>query len=322
MIARPFWLRLVFLLLSLLCLLNTQHAAPIAFHENDVIAFVGGSDVVTEQKFAYLETLLTLALQNKQLRFRNFGWEGDTVFEQPRDVNFPPLDQHLRSGGASLIFLQFGRLEALDGLEKVDSFISAYTQLLHKLSSVTPRLMLITPPPYGQSVLSHSLTNKNPALEAYCKAIVNLGSAQGVPVLDIFSSISKDSKLLDILTEDGLQLSIQGHDIFAREVASKLNFDRLARTAPPINAHGSFSSPDYEQLRKEIIAKNTLWFNYWRPQNWAFLGGDRTEQPSSRDHINPQIRWFPKEMEQYKGLIEQKEKSIWRIARQVNTTDP
>ena len=35
-------------------------------------------------------------------------------------------------------------------------------------------------------------------------------------------------------------------------------------------------------LRQLLIAKNRLWFDYWRPQNWAFLAGDRTAQPSSR----------------------------------------
>jgi hypothetical protein len=63
-----------------------------------------------------------------------------------------------------------------------------------------------------------------------------------------------------------------------------------------------------------IRAKNRLWERYRRPQNWAFLAGDRVSQPSSRDWRDPNKRWFPEEMEQFVPLIEQKEKEIWELA--------
>jgi hypothetical protein len=50
--------------------------------------------------------------------------------------------------------------------------------------------------------------------------------------------------------------------------------------------------------------------------NWAFLGGDRIEQPSSRDHRDPKIRWFPIEMEQFVSLIREEELNISRLAQQ------
>jgi len=56
------------------------------------------------------------------------------------------------------------------------------------------------------------------------------------------------------------------------------------------------------------VEKNQLWFDYWRPMNWAFLHGDRIEQPSSRDHRNPKIRWFPEELEKFWHLIEARER--------------
>jgi hypothetical protein len=65
-----------------------------------------------------------------------------------------------------------------------------------------------------------------------------------------------------------------------------------------------------EPLRHLVIAKNRLWFNYWRVQNWAFLAGDRTNQPSSRDWRDPSKRWFPAEREEFLPLIEAKEKEI------------
>ena len=69
----------------------------------------------------------------------------------------------------------------------------------------------------------------------------------------------------------------------------------------------------HEQLRQLIVAKNRLWFHYYRPQNWAFLAGDRTNQPSSRDHIDRNKRWFPEELEQFLPLIAAKEQEIAKL---------
>ena len=66
-----------------------------------------------------------------------------------------------------------------------------------------------------------------------------------------------------------------------------------------------------------IVAKNRLWFDYWRVQNWAFLAGDRTNQPSSRDHLDPSKRWFPAEREEFLPLIEAKEKEIDALAQKL-----
>ena len=70
-----------------------------------------------------------------------------------------------------------------------------------------------------------------------------------------------------------------------------------------------------ESLRQAVLEKERLWFNYWRPQNWAFLGGDRITQPSSRDHRNPAVRWFPAEMERYVPLIQAQDERIEAAAR-------
>jgi hypothetical protein len=69
-----------------------------------------------------------------------------------------------------------------------------------------------------------------------------------------------------------------------------------------------------EDLRLLIVAKNKLWFDYWRPENWAFLFGDRTNQPSSRDWRDPSKRWFPAEREEFIPLVEAKEKEIDALA--------
>jgi aryl-alcohol dehydrogenase-like predicted oxidoreductase len=66
-----------------------------------------------------------------------------------------------------------------------------------------------------------------------------------------------------------------------------------------------------------VKSKNQLWFHAWRPMNWAFLAGDRTEQQASRDHRDPKIRWFPAEMEQYGPLVTEADARIESLAAQI-----
>ena len=70
------------------------------------------------------------------------------------------------------------------------------------------------------------------------------------------------------------------------------------------------------RLREAIVEKNRLWFDHWRPMNWAFLEGDRTEQPSSRDHVDRKIRWFPVEMQDFLPLLRKQEARIDELLRE------
>src|SRR6266568_1786730 len=123
-------------------------AARFILEPGDVVAFVGGADVEAAQHGGHLEALLAVVNRGLNVRFRNFGWEGDTVHSQPRDVGFPPLKEHLRRAGVSVIALQFGRTEALGGRGGLAGFISDYQKLLGEFARQTPRLVLVTPPPF------------------------------------------------------------------------------------------------------------------------------------------------------------------------------
>jgi hypothetical protein len=103
------------------------------------------------------------------------------------------------------------------------------------------------------------------------------------------------------LTRDGVNLTESG----AGELAERLLIKAGVREAAGL-----------ESLRAAVREKNRLWHHYWRPDNWAFLHGDRTAQPSSRDHLNPQLRWFPAELERYQKLIADKENELWKLAEE------
>lgn len=275
----------------------TTCSAQFAFRTNDVVAFVGGTDVVTAQQAGHLEALLTIHYRPLKLRFRNFGWEGDTVFAQPRDFGFPPLEKHLEHARATVIVFQFGRGEALDR-HPADEFIAAYKNFLERFTNLTSRFLLVIPPRFDKSAgLLPDLSLNNRLAADYAKGIRQLK----LPTIDL-SSVTAD-----------LQIAARGHALIAAEFARQLGL-----AAPPeTDASSAWLNPAFEKVRQTVIVKNQLWFDYWRPQNWAFLGGDRVSVPSSRDHLNPKVRWFPAEMEKFLPLIAKQEAEIRQLATAV-----
>jgi hypothetical protein len=284
---------------------------------NEVVAFIGGADVAAAQFSGQLEALLAVKYQGVGVRFRNFGWEGDTVFSQPRDVGFPPLKAHLKKAGATLLVFQLGRMESFGGAADLPRFVAAYERMLDECGSPTARSALVTPPPF-EKARGHlpDLTPRNADLGAYAQAIREVAKRRELPLVDLFEELRTAAYSEERLTSDGLQLTPRGEGLVARAFADQAGFGDLAKKAGDLNPDGDWSNPAFEKVRLAAIAKNRLWFEYWRPQNWAFLGGDRTEQPSSRDHRDRNIRWFPAEMEKFIALIEQAEAKMSAAAEE------
>lgn len=285
----------------------TKATAAFPLRRDDVVAFVGGADVAAAQHTGHLESLLAAIFPGA--KFRNFGWEGDTVYKQQRDFNFPPLKEHLKNAGATAIVIQFGRIEAMSGADALADFERAYGKLVDEFAAITSRLVLVTPPPFERGDV-RDLSIQNGALAEYSEAIRRVAQTRRLQVIDLANQFNGSRERL---TSDGLQLTPRGHALVAAAFAREVG----ASEPGPADDKGVWANPALEQLRQDVRAKNRFWFDYWRPQNWAFLAGDRTEQPSSRDHRDPKVRWFPEEMKQFASLIAEAEKRIESSANAV-----
>jgi len=73
------------ILFSVLALTLVCQAQPFELKPNDVIALTGGSNMERTRFNGYLQTSLIASKPKLKIKVRNFGWEGDTVFEQWRD---------------------------------------------------------------------------------------------------------------------------------------------------------------------------------------------------------------------------------------------
>jgi len=285
---------------------KTPFAGKFELLSEDVVAFTGAEDARVAQELGYLETLLSFRVTRSHLYFRNMTWEGDTVYEQYRPLNFGSWTDQFRRAGVSVVFAQFGQIESLEGRAGVDRFSAAYEALLAQFAATTKRIVLVTPAPFGKSgPQSPDLTKRNDDLKLYVEAIRKIAQKNSYLLVDL----STPAMAAEGLSRDGLHLSTAGQWMAAKETARQLEIPGLSDLEAP-NERGAFRKEELENVRSAIRYKNGLWTDYWRPANWAFLNGDRVDQPSSRDHVDRRVRWFPVEVQQLPVLVQQEEGKI------------
>ena len=275
--------------------------------KDEVIALLGGSEAVAIAEEGSLESLLMLSYAAQKPKLRSLAWETDTVFRQDRPLNFGDLTLQLRRCGATCVFLMFGRQECLErGESGLAEFRAALEKMIETCKIVTPRLVIVEAAPFEKkSPPLPDLSLKNASLAKYNEVLRALAEKHEA----FFASSGEgwNHQRPYRLTNDGANLTLEG----ARELGLRV-----------LTSARLMERPDVTSLRPLIQAKNKLWHEYWRPSNWAFLYGDRTAQPSSRDHLNPQVRWFPKELEKYQALIREKEDEIWKQAEALGSKVP
>ena len=143
------------ILLSLFALFAVgAFAAPFKLTEDDVVAFLGGTDMVRAQQSGHLETLLTWAHAEAPPRFRDMAWEADTVFalgteterwrrDGFRGINgLGNLEKQLDRLDVSVVIVQLGKNEAFAGRDGLERFNTAADKLFNRCllyTSPSPR---------------------------------------------------------------------------------------------------------------------------------------------------------------------------------------
>lgn len=284
----------------------------------ETIALIGGTEAVALAESGELEALLLMSFPQTRFHFRSLAWEGDTVFRQDRPLNFGSLEQQLRRVNAGTVFVMFGRQECLEGGRRkaeggsdgLAEFKEAFGKLLDTVAKVTPNIVVIGPPPFEKKEPPlPDLSIGNQDLGDYSEMLHGIADRHGV----IFADLVREVRLMRFSdgirhwTSDGVTFNDFGRtalvSIFLKSLDTKFGWtgDELPRV---------------RGLHSAIAAKNRLWHDYWRPSNWAFLFGDRTQQPSSRDPVNPQIRFFPAEQEKYLPLLKDAEEKVFKLVEE------
>ncbi|MBX7206669.1 MAG: hypothetical protein K1X78_00040 [Verrucomicrobiaceae bacterium] len=268
--------------------------------DGEVISLLGGSEAVGLVESGWFESALMVFAAGKKVSVRDLSWEADTALRQDRPMNFGSLAQQLERTGTTTVILMFGRQDCIEmGPGRAQQFYDAMERIVRTCAVHTRRIVIVGPVPFEKKEPPlPDLSSQNKALSAYSEAAYAAAENGNCLFVDVLREWPQGAARW---TTDGLTMTDSGHRVLADLMALHLWNGR------PLDS-------TVQQLRKAIIEKNKLWHDYWRPSNWAFLHGDRTAQPSSRDHLNPGVRWFPAELEKYRDLITAKEKEIWKQA--------
>lgn len=280
---------------------SQKQQSPALLQNHKVFALAGGTNIAGMRKDGYLETLLYAATADGEFRVWNLGWDGDTVFEQFRDVGFGGWDKNLDSLGVEVLLLQFGQAEVLGGNAALPAFTAAYRAKVQKAQKEGRKVILLSPIPFEPDRLFTVEDMPNPLvkvdMQAYAQAVGALAGELGCDYIDLHS-VLLGHPAFGSLTSDGMHLNAEGQKVVAGIIASQLLGTELVY------------SPKLEAIRREVVEKNHLWTSYWRPGNWAFLYGDRTTQPFSHDWQDRTKRIFPEEVRRFEPMILEAERKI------------
>ncbi|WP_161602352.1 SGNH/GDSL hydrolase family protein [Tautonia marina] len=247
--------------------------------DGDRIVLLGDALIERMQQFGHFETLLTLAVPEKTISFRNLGWSGDTVFGEARagfgtpEDGFKTLVEQVKATEPTVLIVGYGANESWDGEAGLPRFRQGYQRLLDALEATGPRAIVLLSPIARR--LSTAPTSGDEAnLARYTEAIEQIARERGhhfVNLLALTEPMADDdtaSDATDWYAPQGLHLSDQGDALLARLLLREVFGLKAPQTDPE----------RFEMLRRAIFDKNQLYFHRYRPQNETYLFGFRKHE--------------------------------------------
>lgn len=276
---------------------------------NDRVVWIGPTWVERDVNYGQVETELLTRMGSQPFTLRNLGWSGDTVWAESRGifdapaVGYARLIELAKELKPTTVWLSYGVNESWAGASGLSKFTAQYRQLANDITAATgARLVFITPYPFEKTVAPvRDPSGQNAMLGQYVAAIKELAAELNAPVIDLFTPLAAGESLK---AENGLHPDAIGERIIARRFANQFRFAAEDGTAAVIV---TVPEPDREELRQAVVAKNTLFFHRWRPQNITYLTGFRKHEQGNN----------AVEIAQFDPLVDAAEKSIqqWLSAR-------
>jgi lysophospholipase L1-like esterase len=300
---------LTLLLLSTLALHGQETTASadktiFEFKDGDRLVLLGNTVFEREQRYGAFEPRLALALGETKVSVRNLAWSGDTVFGTARSYFGPPeegiqrLSGHLDMLKPTVAMLCYGSELAFERLQGLPDFLTGYRNLIDLIRAKSPgvRIIVVAPPPLESlqpPLPDLSTENKNlSSLRDALRKFAMMQNAFFVDWFELMGGLPKPGATAKPLTENGVHYTQVGYEKLAAKLVQGLGLK--IPEAP---------SPALESLRQAVIAKDTLFFNRWRPQNETYLFGFRKHEQGQN----------AKEIPMFDPLIAKGDESIQKL---------
>jgi lysophospholipase L1-like esterase len=201
---------------------------PFALASGERIVLLGNTFFERDLRHNYLEALLVSRHPDRELVFRNLGWDGDTVwgharagFGNPKD-GFRNLLKQVGEAKPTVILLAYGMNESFAGEAGLREFSEGLHQLLEALVPTGARLVLLSP--IKHEALGPPLPNpaeRNRLLRLYAEAIAKTARERSLRYVDLFDSLGEGPAPL---TDNGIHLNENGYRRAALAIEASLGF--------------------------------------------------------------------------------------------------
>ena len=275
-----------FFLLFTLCLQpELANADELKFGDKERIVLLGDGLIEQEQYHGWIELAITAAFPNKDLTFRNLGWNGDTPRGESRyglslvqagqarkDECWKQLLKQIKLTKPTIVILGYGMASSLDEKKgAADQFEAEYQKLASSLREINPEIKLVFLSPISRMIENqNSERHTDPKLPEALNLLA--------PIQRVIKTVAKKHKSpivdLSVIPADGqfhqdpVHLNSDGYREAAKQICKTLELpDSQWET-----------SPNTEPLRQEILQKNVWWFHRSRPANMAYVFGFRKRE--------------------------------------------
>ena len=326
-------MKLPMLIAALSVAASSLFADPL-FQSNDRIAIIGNTVVERSRLYGHVETALQVAAgpEAQNLVFRNLGWSADSVFGDSRSYFGPPqegrdrLDTNLGEIKPTIVFLVYGTgaamsvnqgwtlengadAESANGLDSSKAlFAEGYQALVDRVKAAAGNdlrtLVFVAPPPLenlGEPLPDQAENNQR--LAAFRYVIRERSEKNGCIFVDLFAALGGDDFNGEVathpLTNNGVHYTEAGYRVIARELVKGLGYDESIVSDPDEGA--------LTELRNQVVEKNRLFFNRWRPANETYLFLFRAHEQGQN----------AKEIPMFDPMIEKEEAKIAQLRKQV-----
>lgn len=199
--------------------LGNDSLSSFVLRNGDRVVFLGDTFVERAQEFGYLELALTTRWPSRNIKFRNLGWSGDTVYGDSRGhyTQPPTAYEHLvdqvTSAEPTHLFICYGANLAFEEMDGVDHFLKGLNNLLDDLSDSTKaQIVLLSPPPHEPDISPSDPEMYNENLRQASTAIQRVASQRGYRFIDLFHELRRVIEDEDrLLTTNGIYYNAVGY---------------------------------------------------------------------------------------------------------------
>lgn len=247
---------------------------PFELRDGDCVAFLGATLIERDIAHGYLEVGLTARFPNANIRFRNLGWSGDTVFGEARAGfgtpadGFRELQKQLELVKPTVIFLAYGTNEAFAGESGLPNFVQGLNSLLGVLEKHTKRIVVLPPilmEDHGPPLPNPAKANANTRL--YARKLAEIAQERGYRFVDTTSKVIRGDKVYgaDRMTTNGMSLTDVGYGQWAGVVLQELGLTQFSPANIHLQANGMVVRVENAELGRVDRLADGLQFHV----NWT-----------------------------------------------------